>query len=196
MAARRTDPCEIEDEAALVRKAQADRTAFACLYATYLGPVLRYCSRRLADPAAAEDATAHIFAQALAHIESCQPASFRSWLFAIARNVVTDSYRRSRPSASLDVAAEMIDPDPSPEEIAIADEERRRLDSLLVQLTRDQRRVVELRLAGLTGAEIALALGLSHSAVKVHQFRAIRRLRTALGIAAPSGDPGTERTEP
>lgn len=169
-------------EAALVARAKIDRRAFAPLYARYLGPVLRYCQRRLGNAESAEDAAGQVFAQAMANIASCRDDAFRPWLFAIVRNVVVDHYRRQRPAAALDSAAETIDPDLTPEEIALAREEREILRALLVHLTPDQRRVVELRLAGLTGIEIAEALGLSHGAVKLHQFRAIRRLRASLGI--------------
>jgi DNA-directed RNA polymerase specialized sigma24 family protein len=47
-------------------------------------------------------------------------------------------------------------------------------------LTPEQREVVELRLAGLTGPEIAAAVGRSHGAVRALQFRAYQQLRTLL----------------
>jgi len=40
--------------------------------------------------------------------------------------------------------------------------------------------VIHLRLASLTGAEIAEAMGRSHVAVRALQHRAIKRLRTIL----------------
>jgi DNA-directed RNA polymerase specialized sigma24 family protein len=40
--------------------------------------------------------------------------------------------------------------------------------------------VVELRLAGLTGPEIAASLGKSHAAVKMLQLRAVQKLRILL----------------
>jgi DNA-directed RNA polymerase specialized sigma24 family protein len=46
--------------------------------------------------------------------------------------------------------------------------------------------VVELRLAGLSGPEIALALGRSPGAVRLAQFRAYARLRDLLGPANAS----------
>ena len=49
-------------------------------------------------------------------------------------------------------------------------------------LPEEQRRVVELRLAGLTGPEVAAALGRSHDSVRTTQRRALARLRTLLGI--------------
>jgi DNA-directed RNA polymerase specialized sigma24 family protein len=47
----------------------------------------------------------------------------------------------------------------------------------------EQRRVLELRLAGLTTAEVAHALDRSPGAIRATQFRAAARLRVLLGIA-------------
>ena len=58
----------------------------------------------------------------------------------------------------------------------------------LAKLTNEQRNVVELRLAGLTGPEIAEALHLSIPAVKSSQFRAYGRLRALLRDIDPRGD--------
>src|SRR5215208_1037200 len=148
---RSDEETDAEAEAALVARAKADRHAFAPLYARYLGSVLRYCQRRIADRDSAEDAASLVFAQAMANLASCRNDAFRGWLFSIAHNVVVDFYRRSRSSATLDAAPETIDPDPTPEEIALAREERAALWARLRDLTPDQRRVVELRLAGFTG---------------------------------------------
>jgi RNA polymerase sigma-70 factor (ECF subfamily) len=173
---------EWDDEAALVARAKTDRHAFAPLYARYLGPVLRFCERRLGDPAAAEDATSQVFVRAMVSLPACRDDRFGPWLFAIARNVVVDAFRRRRPGAPLAAADALPDPAPTPEELALTEEERRTTRALLAHLTPAQRRVVELRLAGLTGAEIAASLGMSASAVKVHQFRAVARLRARLDV--------------
>jgi RNA polymerase sigma factor (sigma-70 family) len=50
----------------------------------------------------------------------------------------------------------------------------------LAQLSEEHRRIVELRLAGLTDREIAAALGKSHGAIRMSQMRAVRRLRALL----------------
>jgi RNA polymerase sigma factor (sigma-70 family) len=56
------------------------------------------------------------------------------------------------------------------------------------QLSPDQRHIVDLRLAGLTGPEIAEVLGMSESAVKSSQFRAYSRLRKLLAEEDIFGD--------
>lgn len=178
------------DDATLVARAKVNRDAFALLYARYLPSVFRFCQARLGSPTEAEDATSHIFAKAMTSLSSCRNEAFRGWLFTIARNVVTDVYRTRRRTSSLDLLAGVIDPVAGPEEIAIVDDERARLREMLVHLSPDQRRVVELRLAGLSGREIAAALEMSIPAVKTHQFRAMVRLRDVLEIN-PQGGLGT-----
>ena len=78
------------------------------------------------------------------------------------------------------------DPGRPPDDQAIGRDTDRAVRESLTRLPERQRRVVELRLAGLTGPEIAAALDMTHSAVKSAQFRAYQALRetlTALGYA-------------
>ncbi|MEA2597226.1 MAG: hypothetical protein QOF01_3695 [Thermomicrobiales bacterium] len=175
---------ETADEAALVVAAQRDPHAFAPLYDRYLDPVYRYCYRSLGSREAAEDATSLVFSRALASLRGCDPTAFRSWLFAIAHNTLANAARDRHPTASLDLACAIADPLPSPEDEALAAEERGSLRALLGQLPADQRRVVEMRLAGLNGPETAAALGKTHGAVKITQHRAFLRMRVLLGIDA------------
>jgi RNA polymerase sigma-70 factor (ECF subfamily) len=172
------------DETDLAAWARGDREAFARLYRRYLGPVYRYCHRRLGTREAAEDATSQIFARALAALPGYRGGPFRSWLFAIAHNVVTDGFRAARPVAPIEAAAEVADAGPSPEEQALEAEEGLWLRGMLAQLPADQRRVVELRLSGLTNPEIAHVLGRNHAAVRSAQSRAVARLRRLMGAPA------------
>ncbi|CAA9547393.1 MAG: RNA polymerase ECF-type sigma factor [uncultured Thermomicrobiales bacterium] len=175
------NPVPPDDEAAQIALAREDRRAFAPLYARYAVPVYRYCYRRLGSHEAAEDATAQTFALAIAALPRFRGGPFRAWLFTIAHNVVVDAHRRRRPALALDSVAEPTDAAPSPEDHALAAEETRSVQAVLARLPPDQRRVVELRLAGLTGPEIARVLGKRPGAVKSAQFRAYGRLRRLLG---------------
>ena len=176
-----------EDDAVLVARAKADPASFAPLYRRYVTAVYRYCYHRLGSAEAAEDATSDVFLKALAALPRRRDdQSFRSWLFAIAHNVVADSYRARRPSEPLDPTAELVDAAPTPEDLALAAEGDRAVRTLLTRLAPDQARVLELRLAGLTGPEVARALGRTHAAVKIAQVRGYARLRKLLGAASRS----------
>lgn len=174
------------DDAHLVARAQADPRAFAPLYARYVDPVYRYCYRRLGHPEAAADATAQIFAKALAALPRYRTdaPSFRSWMFAIAHNVITDDLRARRPVAPLAAAEHLYAVDPSPEDEVLRREAGSTVLALLARLPPDQRQILELRLAGLSGPEIAATLGRSLGSVKIAQVRAFARLRAALEPAS------------
>lgn len=177
-------------ELATVERAKADPLAFAPLYERYAPIVYHYCLRRLSHPEAAADATAIVFTKAIAALPRFTPdrrregSSFRSWLFAIAHNVVIDARRRNRHHVSLDATADtptgslhLVDPGQSPEDLAIASDQASQVRAMLARLPDRQRAIVELRLAGLSGAEIGRSLGMSESAVKSAQFRAYGLLR-------------------
>jgi RNA polymerase sigma-70 factor, ECF subfamily len=165
-----------DDEERLVASAKRDPAAFAPLYQRYVRPIYAYCHQRLGDRELAEDATSQVFVKALAALPRYRADSFRGWLYTIARNVVIALQRR-RPTAALDEAWEVEDERRTPEDNAILADGERSVRRLLARLTPDQREVVELRLAGLDGAEIATVLGRRQGAVRATQFRAYQRLR-------------------
>ena len=181
----------LNEDARRVVLAKTDRRAFAPLYARYFDPVYRYCYRRLGHPEAAADAAAQVFAKALAALPGYREdaPSFRAWLFAIAHNVIADDLRGRRPVVPITAAAHVAAAGPSPEEAVISGEAVYGVRTLLAQLPPDQRQILELRLVGLTGPEIAEALGRSLGAVKIAQVRAFARLRATLN---PAGSPAEE----
>jgi RNA polymerase sigma-70 factor (ECF subfamily) len=171
-------------EVVLLLRAVHDRDAFAPIYDRYLDPIYRYCYRRLREREAAEEATSQTFVQALAALPSYRGGAVAGWLFAIAHRIVLNEVNRRRPGLPLDNAIEVIDPAPTPEEIALAGERDAAVRAMLAGLPDDQRRVLELRLLGLTGEEIARSLGRSVAAVKMLQLRAMTRLRQTGGARA------------
>ena len=182
----------VPTDAELVTHAQRDPLAFAPLYQRYVTPVYRYCYRQTSDPDAASDLTAHIFTKALEslprfRVRDAAPAdattggTFRSWLFAIAHNAIVDRRRRQRPTVPFDPSHELaIDTDAGPEARAVHQDELGHLIAVLHRLPDTHRSIIELRLAGLTTAEIGETLGISRAAVKSAQTRAYARLRDLL----------------
>jgi RNA polymerase sigma-70 factor (ECF subfamily) len=168
-------PTELSDNE-LVKLALRDRQQFGVLYDRYATRVYRFCYRRLDGRFEAEDATSTIFMRALERLPSFRDGSFAAWLFAIARTTVTDRHR-ARLVLPLPETHDQVDPDPSPSDQAIAAEAARTVHGLLGSLPGDQREVIELRLAGLSGAEIAEAMDRSVAAVKMLQLRAMKRLK-------------------
>jgi RNA polymerase sigma-70 factor (ECF subfamily) len=178
---------QLSDERAHIELAKRDPHAFAPLYVHYFDPVYRYILRRVnGDRERAADATSQTFLKALAALPGYHAGSFAGWLFTIARNTVIDQARRSKPETRLPELWEPIDREPSPEQIAIDRSVEEELAALLSRLTLDQREVIELRLAGMSGQEIADHLGRNLGAIRSMQFRALSQLRRMMSIESTS----------
>ncbi len=177
-------PAQTADpDALLVTWAQENPRAFTALYDRYFAAVHGYCLSQLGDAQAAEDAASQTFLKALAALPGYRETGrFRSWLFAIAHNAVSDAFRARSSDASLEAASDLLDPAASPEERAIASLDGAWLDAAIARLPATDRQVLELRRAGLRGAEIAAVLGISHEAAKKRQLRAIDQIRSEAGI--------------
>lgn len=159
-----------------------------------------FCYRRLGDAEQANDACGRIMLKALNGIENFTPhperpgATLRAWLFRIARNDLIDFQRTHKWTHSLDrvdhKGNRMHDPPDKrrgPEATVIANEADARVRQMLRELPDSQRSIVELRLAGLTGDEIAQTLSMTLSAVKSAQYRAYQKLRDLLSDDYDSG---------
>ena len=177
-----------------VAAALNDMGAFAPLYDRYYLRIYQYCRIRLQTAQEAEDATNETFERAMRGLRGFRKGSFRSWLFAIAANHVRTTVRDRRPTLPLPPGPESPDSDPlnCPEEAVFARERAQLIQRLLAALPEGYRRVVELRLVGLSAREVAEVLEMSLSAVKVAQWRAFRRLRDLL--AGEDGDVGSTET--
>src|SRR5215210_4966326 len=174
----------------LVARAKwGDRDAYTLLYRRYLDDVYRFALVRLGDREAAEDAVQSIFVRALTALPSChENAAFVGWLFAIARNVVTDQLRtRRHETDSIPDDALWADTGPGPEEAAIQGEARRFLLAAREKcLSAAEQDLFDLLLTELNDKQIAVALGRSHGAVRTAHWRLLSKLRECLGPLAGS----------
>jgi len=168
----------------VVRAALERVDDFALLYERHAMSVYRYCFNQTRDEDVANDLTAQVFIRAIDRLHQYRPkpgATFRSWIFAIARNIVVDHWRRELRSQPLDrVMDGLATREPGPEEIAIHRTQMDDLTDALACLPGRYRDIVHLRLAGLTTNEIADSLGMTVSATKSAQTRAYRQLRDIL----------------
>ena len=149
------------------------------LYAEQLPRIYNYFRYRVgADDA--EDLTSETFEKAwrARHTYRRDLGAFTTWLYAIARNVATDHFRRRVVHEPLDAASHVAAPG-SPEHDAIKESERRRIAQLLAALDERSREIIALRYGGgLTNRAIARLLGLSESNVGTILHRAIAELRS------------------
>ncbi len=171
------------DEADLIRMAQEHPSAFASLYQRYLPRVYNYVRARLESDEDAADLTQQIFLQALDALPAYQPrgAPFAAWLFQIARNAVTDLYRRRKTIVSWDSLHGMVLALPEQQDMdarLVHQERLARLKTLLARLNPAQRELLALRFAaGLSARQIALVVGKSPAAVKKQLTRLLHTLK-------------------
>src|SRR6188768_1276187 len=99
---------ECTDGELITRSAEGDRDAFEVLYRRYSRPVFGLALRRLGDRGRAEDAVQETFASIWRAARSYKPerGPGAPWLYAVARNAITD---RGRASARTDTPAELPD---------------------------------------------------------------------------------------
>ncbi len=182
------------DERHLVEAAQKDPLRFADLYESNFDRVYAYILRRVHDRAEAEDLTAEVFHQALAHLGNFEwrGLPFSAWLFRIASNSIADRWKRAAKESGNPVLEEIAARGASPEEI----EHQASVFRQVATLPADQRRVIEMRFAHEKSIrEIARELGRTEGAVKQLQFRGLDTLRKQLAqvpekrSARKSGEP-------
>ncbi|MCO5219714.1 MAG: RNA polymerase sigma factor [Thermomicrobiales bacterium] len=179
-----------EEELLVIAAARHDPAAFAPLYERHAPDIYRYCYVRLGHREAADDLTAKVFIRAIERLHQYKPqvgATFRSWLFAIARNLLADEWRRRQDIRLIPPIEDLTHDDyPGPESLAIHHSEMDRLRLALNHLSDRQREIIELRLVGFATNEIAETLDISIAAVKSAQARAYRTLRERLAEGVDS----------
>jgi len=168
------------DEILMLRFVEGDRGAFEILFQRYRDPVYGYLAR-IVGRATAEDLVQLSFLSVVrARGRFDRAARFKPWLYAIATNAARDHLRRGRLEQLTSLgesagAEEAVDPpniDPGRETA---------IQRALMQLPENQRLAIVMhRFQNLSFAEIAEALDLSESAVKVRAHRGYEKLRELL----------------
>jgi RNA polymerase sigma-70 factor (ECF subfamily) len=170
------------DDRLLVEAAQKDPSRFAELYELNFARVYGYIARRVADRDAAQDLTSEVFHKALAKIQSFEwrGVPFAGWLLRIASNAIADRLKRG--AREITGQGELPDiPDLNAKPKLEEAYQCARLFSLVGQLPKDQRRVINMRFAEEKSIrDIAHALGRTEGAVKQLQLRALQNLRSRM----------------
>lgn len=152
---------------------------FDGLYRDYYRPVHAYCRRRT-SPQRANDATADTFLSAWRRIDQAPPHNEAlPWLYGIARGVVSNARRSSFRSSRLSnkIAALRVLRNDSPDDAVATRHESKQILIALGQLSVGDQEVLRMSLwEELSGAELAIALGVSQEAARQRLSRATRRL--------------------
>ncbi len=163
-----------------------DLSAFDSLYMRYAESVYGYLARRSPDRETAEDLTSQTFLRAMEGIRrfDARKGPLRAWLFTIARNLLTDHYRkRHGGTAPLEEADEIAGSDDVQGDVHVRLQSSKLRDALKY-ISPLQREIVTLRIwEGLSYAEIAAITGKKEGHCKVIFSRAVTALRDKLPAA-------------
>jgi RNA polymerase sigma-70 factor, ECF subfamily len=212
-----------ETEALLRRVAQADAVAADELWERHRPALRRMIGLRLDQALArrvdASDIVQDVLLRASQRLSDYlrhPTLPFHLWLRQIATDHVIDAHRRHRQAgkrsmdrerpmaagrtrgfaddrSSLDLAAQLRDPSPTPAALALRHELECRFQDALSHLEDDDREIILLRhFEQLSNGEAARLLGLSDAAAGMRHLRALRRLRALLAEApSAAGQRGT-----
>ncbi len=179
------------DDSVLIARAQrGDSAAYEEIVQRYQQVAFRTAYVITGTSADAEDAAQEAFVKAYRALYRFRLGSdLRPWLLRIvaneARNRVRSSGRRHQLELRLAEGFRPGDAAPSPEAVAIAADERRRLLAMVNALGAEDRLVIASRyFLQLSGEETATALGIPEGTVKSRLSRALARLRTRFEEAA------------
>jgi RNA polymerase sigma-70 factor, ECF subfamily len=174
-------PAADGDRELLLRIAEGDRLAFEQLYHRYVRPVFGLALRRLGDRGRAEDAVQETFAAVWRSARSYRPdrGPAAPWLYAVARNAITDRLR-----ARTETPAELPDrpsTDDGPPELAESGDVAWRVHRALHELPGPEREVIELAYwSGFSQSEVASFLNIPLGTVKTRTRSGLSRLAELL----------------
>jgi RNA polymerase sigma-70 factor (ECF subfamily) len=153
---------------------------FERLYAAEAQGLFGFLAYRTGDRALAEDLLADAFERVLRAGKSYdrRKGSEKTWLYAIALNVLRDHARRAGAEGR---AYERAGEPTGEHDLLAAVEHRDELDRALATLSAEEREAVALRFgADLTVPEMAEVTGEKLTTVEGRVYRALRKLREAL----------------
>lgn len=172
---------------AVLRKVaeDADRAAFAALFAHFAPRVKAYMMRLGSDATSAEELAQEALATVWRKASQYDPskAAASTWIFTIARNLRIDAFRREK-RPELDPEDPALVPDaPAPaDDMVIAGQQAERIRAALRKLPSEQRQVVRMSFYDdKSHSEIADELDLPIGTVKSRIRLAFQRLRESLG---------------
>jgi RNA polymerase sigma-70 factor (ECF subfamily) len=177
----------------------AARERFADLVARQQRRAVRIAYHYLRDANDADEAVQDAFLKVFTHITTYrEELPFEVWFTRILVNGCLD-IRKSRarrlrwvlPSSSHSGSApppDPVAPQPGPEARLLSSERAREISAAVDQLPERQRAVFTLcHIGEQSTSEVSAALGLSEATVRVHLFRAVRKLRKLLAPAESQG---------
>jgi RNA polymerase sigma-70 factor (ECF subfamily) len=159
---------------------QGDANAAGLLVDTLSPQFFRFFLGQVRNRAQADDLLQDFWLRIHLARQTYRPAEpLLPWMYAIARRVRIDQYRRSRNRSGKEMQVDRLPDVPAQESVEAANLD---FETLLAALPESQREVlVMLKVSGLSVEEVARATGTSAGSVKQKAHRAYEKLRTLLG---------------
>jgi RNA polymerase sigma-70 factor (ECF subfamily) len=177
-----SDIADISD--LITRCALRDRQAFRTLYARTSAKLYGVTLRILKDRSEAEEALQEVYVKVWERAGKYVPGGYSpiSWLVAVARNHALDVLRARKPrSEEIDVALEVADLGPDPEQQTVDRSERARIDNCLGQLEPDRAEAVRgAYLDGFSYEELAVRYAVPLNTMRTWLRRSLIKLRECL----------------
>jgi RNA polymerase sigma-70 factor (ECF subfamily) len=170
----------VEDLDLLHAWGNGDRAAARTLLDRYLDPLARFFRGKSSD---VDDAVQETMTRCLALRKALEPgSSFRAYLFAVARNLLYEQFRRASRMGTLDPEQmSLVDLSPTPSSVVQRRRDQRLMLAAMRRIPLDSQLALELFYwEGLGVAEIGHVLDVPVGTVKSRLHRARAQLRTEL----------------
>ena len=168
----------------IARCALRDRQAFRDLYGRTSAKLFGVALRILRDRSEAEEALQEVYVKIWQRADRYVPGGYSpiSWLVAVARNHSLDVLRARKPlSEDIDVALDVADAGPNPEQAEASRGERSRIDNCLGQLDTDKADAVRgAYLDGYSYEELAERHKVPLNTMRTWLRRSLMKLRECL----------------
>ncbi len=173
----------MEEEKEVINRAKnGDERALSLIYQRYFNDIYRYTYLSAGSAELAEDLTEEVFFRVLKYIQNYdeEKATFKSWIFRIAHNLVVD-YFRSKPRYVHEALDEQLGVEDGQmermEERIYQEEARKLLKESLNRLTDEQRQVILMKyFLGMSNLEVGEVMGKRKGAINSLQNRALKRM--------------------
>jgi RNA polymerase sigma-70 factor, ECF subfamily len=168
------------DDAALIERWRGgDQRAATALVECHAQAIARFVAS-LGERDDVEEVVQDTFVRAFGSLDSFRgESSFRTWLLTIARNLLRDRQRgRKRAKLHVEIQDDDLVSSSDALEGTVAAETEQRLHAAVQTLSPMQRAIFTLRVTeGLSYKEIAIAVGSTEGAARVHYHNAMRVIR-------------------
>jgi RNA polymerase sigma-70 factor, ECF subfamily len=170
---------EISETTIIAACKRGEMEQFVYLYDQYVEKIYKFLYFRTFDQALSEDLTSQVFLKAMEKISTVDESkgTFQAWLYRIARNLLIDEYRRSKPTEGIESHYDLAS-DVNIESETGQTLTNEKLRKLLLTLPKESQELVSMRLWDeLPYAEIAAITGKSEGSLKMQFSRIIDQLQ-------------------